>query len=73
MAIRTICTPWRLEQRARTLHTRSCSNGGRVDVVQGDGYYTYNLYMDGKYVDRASANTMKAAKAKASSALRRLR
>lgn len=70
--IKTICTPWRVEQRARKLHTRSCSNGGRVDVVQGDGYYTYNVYQDGKYVDRVSASTLKEAKRKATTALRRL-
>jgi hypothetical protein len=44
---------------------RHC-DANRAEIISGGSYYTYNVYRGGKWADRDSAKTLKAAKAAAS-------
>lgn len=45
----THCTPWKKEQRAsgRSVVVRRCVDGSSAEIVDGENYYTYNLYRNG--------------------------
>ncbi len=70
------CTPWKKEQHrsGRQVTTRECRyiSGAvnRAEIVQGDNYYTANIYNNGKFVKRLSRNTLAATKAAASRGMR---
>ncbi len=70
------CTPWKKEQHrsGRQVITRECrfisGTTNRAEIVQGHDYYTANIYHNGKWVKRLSANTLAATKAAASRRMR---
>lgn len=71
-----LCTPWKVEHRAsgRRVEIRTCrfisGTENRAEIVSGDGYYTANIYHNGKFVKRLSSRTLKSTKATASRRIR---
>jgi len=70
------CTPWKKAHHAsgRQVIERTCrkisGTVNRAEIVSGDGYFTANIYHNGKFVKRLSASTLAKTKAAASRRMR---